>query len=125
MALPQKHRLRGRLVFDRLYRQGKRFQGSWLTLRVHPEVSNLLPGRDRPHPSSPWRCAVVVSSKVSKRAVRRNHLRRLIHQHLLRHPPATVGSSWLVFSLKPGSVDAEESLLLEECLQLLRKAELR
>jgi hypothetical protein len=33
--------------------------------------------------------------------------------------------SWLVFSLKPGSLDADEALLLGECLQLLRKAGLR
>lgn len=125
MALPQKHRLRGIKVFDRLYRQGRRYHGTWLSLRVLPEDPALLPPRDRPHPPSPWRCAVIVSSKVSKRAVRRNRLRRLLHQQLLDHPPAPVRPSWLVFSLKPGSVDAEEALLLGECLQLLRKAELR
>ncbi len=125
MALPQKHRLRGVKVFDRLYRQGRRFHGTWLTLRVLPAMSSLLPTRDRPHAPSSWRCAVVVSSKVSKRAVRRNRLRRLLHQELLRHPPTTERPSWLVFSLKPGSVDADEALLLGECQQLLRKAELR
>ena len=124
MALPQKQRLRGTKVFDRLYREGKRFHGTWFTLRVLPENPSLLPPGDRPHPGSPWRCAVVVSSKVSKRAVRRNRLRRLVHQLLLTHPPAMVRPSWLVFSLKPGSVEAEEALLLGECLQLLRKAEL-
>jgi len=124
VALPQKHRLRGVKVFDRIYRQGRRLHGTWLTLRVLPEDPSLLSPRDRPHPASAWRCAVVVSSKVSKRAVRRNHLRRLLQQHLLRHPPAPARPSWLVFSLKPGSVDADEALLLGECLQLLRKAEL-
>jgi ribonuclease P protein component len=125
VALPQQHRLRGVKVFDRLYRQGKRFHGTWLTLRVLPEDRGILPPRDRPHPPSPWRCAIVVSSKVSKRAVRRNRLRRLLHQQLLTHPPIPEQPAWLVFSLKPGSIDAEESLLLGECLQLLRKAELR
>ncbi len=125
MALPQKHRLRGAKVFDRLYRQGRRIHGTWLTLRVLPVDSSLLPPRDRPHPPSAWRCAVVVSSKVSKRAVRRNRLRRLLQQQLLNHPPTPARPCWLVFSLKPGSVDAEEALLLGECLQLLRKAELR
>ncbi len=125
MALPQKHRLRGFKVFDRLYRQGRRFHGTWLTLRVLPEVAHLLPPRDRPHPASAWRCAVVVSSKVSKRAVRRNHLRRLLQRQLLSEPPVPLRPSWLVFSLKPGSLDADEALLLGECLQLLRKAGLR
>jgi ribonuclease P protein component len=125
VALPQKHRLRGTRVFDRLYRQGKRFHGTWSTLRVLPADPSLLSPRDRPHPASPWRCAVVVSSKVSKRAVRRNHLRRKVHELLLAHPPTAERPSWLVFSLKPGSVDADEALLLGECLELLRKAELR
>ncbi len=124
MALPQKHRLRGVKVFDRLYRQGRRFHGQWLTLRVLPEVPSLLPVRDRPHPSSPWRCAVVVSSKVSKRAVRRNQLRRRIHDQLLRDPPRPQRPSWLVFSLKPGSFDVDRALLLGECVELLRKADL-
>ncbi len=124
MALPQKHRLRGVKVFDRLYRQGRRFHGQWLTLRVLPDRPSLLPARDRPHPASLWRCAVVVSSKVSKRAVRRNQLRRLLQDQLLRDPPRPLRPSWLVFSLKPGSVDVEKALLLGECRELLRKADL-
>jgi len=125
VALPQKHRLRGIKVFERLYRHGQRFHGTWITLRVLREDPALLPPRDRPHPGSSWRCAVVVSSKVSKRAVRRNRLRRLLHHFLLTQPPAPGFPCWLVFSLKPGSVEAEEALLLGECQQLLRKAELR
>ncbi len=125
MALPQKHRLRGSKVFDRLYRQGRRFHGQWITLRVLREDRSVLTAVDRVHASSPWRCAVVVSSKVSKRAVRRNHLRRLIHGLLLAQSPMPAHPSWLVFSLKPGSVEAEESHLLGECLLLLQKAGLR
>ena len=125
MALPQKHRLRGLRVFDRLYRQGQRFHGRWLTLRVMAEDPTLLPPRDRVHPSSSWRCAVIVSSKVSKRAVRRNRLRRLLHQALMGHPPQPQEPCWVVFSLKPGSIDAEEPVLLGECQLLLQKAGLR
>jgi ribonuclease P protein component len=109
-------------VFDRLYRHGQRFHGQWITLRVLPEDRSLLTRPDRAHASSRWRCAVVISSKVSKRAVRRNHLRRLIHHLLLTYAPAPQRPIWLVFSLKPGSGDAEESRLLGECLLLLRKA---
>lgn len=124
MALPQQHRLRGQRVFDRLYRQGQRFHGQWLTLRMLPEEPSLLPPRDRNHAASPWRCAVVVSAKVSKRAVRRNQLRRLLHRGLMAHPPEPSQPCWLVFSLKPGSHEAEESHLLGECLLLLQKARL-
>ncbi|MEB3301256.1 MAG: ribonuclease P protein component [Cyanobacteriota bacterium] len=124
MALPQKHRLRGRRVFDRIYRKADRFHGRWLTLRVMPEEEALLTCRDRSHAPSAWRCAVIVSSKVSKRAVHRNRLRRLLHRVLTLHPPETKLPSWLVFSLKPGSFEADESDLLGECLLLLQKARL-
>ncbi len=125
MALPQKHRLRGLRVFERIYRRGQRYHGQWLTLRVMAANPDLLPPRDQLHPSSSWRCAVVVSGKVSKRAVHRNRLRRLLHGALTRHPPESRQPCWLVFSLKPGSLNAEASLLLGECLMLLHKAGLR
>ncbi|MFM7640420.1 MAG: ribonuclease P protein component [Cyanobium sp.] len=124
MALPQKHRLRGRRVFDHVYRKADRFHGRWLTLRVMPEEEALLTSRDRSHSPSAWRCAVIVSSKVSKRAVHRNRLRRLLQSVLTLQPPKTQLSSWLVFSLKPGSCEADESDLLGECLLLLQKARL-
>lgn len=123
MALPQQHRLRGRRVFDRLYRQGRRFQGPALVLRVLAADPALLPpGSPAAAAASPWRCGVVVSSKVSKLAVRRNRLRRLIHDHLLRHPPAPPSPLWLLITLKPGCLDLDEGRLLGECRQLLRQA---
>ena len=125
MALPPALRLRGHRAFDRLYRTGRRFHGTWLILRTLSADERLLSARLSGRPPSAWRCAVVVSSKVSKRSVRRNRLRRLIHSWFRSHsgrmadPPQP---TWLLFSLKPGGADAEEAALLGECLQLLQKA---
>ena len=72
------------------------------------------------------RVAVVISSKVSKRAVVRNRLRRRLHNHLrtrFEHAPEHA-SIWLLVSLKPGAV-AEEHDLLEECDRLLEQAGLK
>ena len=121
MALPQQHRLKGRRVFDRLYRQGRRFQGPGLLLRVLAAEPSLLPP-GTPPTASPWRCGIVVSSKVSKLAVRRNRLRRLFHDHLRRHPPAPNQPLWLLITLKPGCLERSEDQLLGECAQLLRQA---
>ena len=115
MVLPQQHRLRGHRFFDRLYREGRRYHGPSMVLRVLPAT----PPGERP---SPWRCGVVVSSKVSKRAVRRNRLRRLLHGHLLRQSPAAAAPFTLLISLKPGSADLSPEVLLGECTDLLRKA---
>lgn len=125
MALPPNLRLRGYRAFDRLYRNGRRFHGTWLVLRTLKAEANLLRTGEARQPPSPFRCAVVVSSKVSKRSVCRNRLRRLIHAWFQSHCAAMADqheSIWLLFSLKPGSADADPEALLGECSSLLQKA---
>ncbi|MEB3360813.1 MAG: ribonuclease P protein component [Synechococcaceae cyanobacterium] len=85
MALPKHHRLRGHRAIDRLHRQGRRHHSPHLLLRVLSADESLLPPPDRRAHPSPWRCALVISAKVNKRAVVRNRLRRLLHRHLLAH----------------------------------------
>jgi ribonuclease P protein component len=123
MALPQRHRLKGQRVFDRLYRRGRASHGPFLMLRWLPAEPDLLPPKQRSHSPSPWRCGVVVSSKVHKRAVQRNRLRRLLHGHLAQLPigrPET--PVWLLLSCKPGSAERDPASLLGECEQLLQRA---
>jgi len=122
MSLPQRHRLRGQRPFDRLYRQGRRLHGELMVLRLLQAQADLLPPPDRNRSLTPWRCAVVVSGKVSKRAVRRNRLRRLLHAHLLHEAPRCSDPVWLLLSLKPEAGATPEPRLLEECTHLLRKA---
>ena len=137
MALPQRHRLKGQRIFDALYRRGQSLHGSAMVLRWMPHDLSLMgsqalpgsastpppPGRPAP---SPWRCGVVISSKVHKRAVRRNRLRRQLHEALRRELPqqACAGGPgpWLLISLKPGSADWALDRLLGECRHLLGKA---
>lgn len=123
MALPQRHRLKGQRVFDRVYQKGRRIHGSFLVLRILDAFPPLLPAEQRACPASPWRCGVVVSSKVHKRSVRRNRLRRLLQAHLLAQPiEAGDRCLWLLLSLKPGSADLPSQALLGECSQLLHQA---
>ena len=82
MALPASMRLRGQRCFSRLHRSAKRFQGRWMVLRVMREEPALLRPQLRTMRIQRCRCALVISNKVSKRAVRRNRLRRLLHRHL-------------------------------------------
>ncbi len=123
MALPQRHRLKGKRVFDRLYQKGRRHHGQSLLLRCLEASAQLLPPEQQAYPLTSWRCGVVVSGKVHKRAVRRNRLRRLLQNHLLRVLPAgTAAGQWLLISLKPGSADCSPEALLGECDQLLHQA---
>ena len=106
-----------------------------MVLRLLPADPVLLDPRDRLQPSSPWRCGVVVSGKVSKRAVVRNRLRRHLHDHLLRTLAAAAAAAattdgqpdakkplWLLLSLRPGSAELDRDHLLGECSDLLRRA---
>lgn len=128
MVLPREHRLRGRFVFDHLYQEGVRHHGQWMVLRITTPRDELLRRDLQGRPSSACRCAVVISAKVSKRAVERNRLRRLLHEHLIRSCRALTGQEgarWILLSLKPGSATAAATDLLGECSQLMQKAGLR
>ena len=124
MALPQRHRLKGQRIFDRLYQKGRKHHGPAMVLRCLEAQPSLLPPEQASHAPSPWRCGVVVSSKVHKRAVQRNRLRRLLHNHLM----TVIGASplspprWLLLSLKPGSAERSPEALLGECTHLLKQA---
>ncbi|OUT69459.1 MAG: hypothetical protein CBB79_10585 [Synechococcus sp. TMED19] len=127
MVLPQRHRLRGRGVFDYLYKRGRRIHLGVLLLRVAPAAPELL----RPSTREPesLRFAVVISSKVSKRAVVRNRLRRRLHDNFVQncHPKtgrirADLTPSWLLLSLKPDAAALGDDGLLREWNGLLQQA---
>tara|TARA_B100001093_G_scaffold301514_1_gene287574 strand:- start:108 stop:509 length:402 start_codon:yes stop_codon:yes gene_type:complete len=132
MVLPASMRLRGYRCFDHLHQKGKRFHGTLMVLRKASANHFLLKRPTTPvespcpQRSQACRVAVVISSKVSKRAVIRNRLRRLLHDHLrsrFEHAPEHA-SVWLLVSLKPGAA-TEDHDLLEECDRLLVQAGLK
>ena len=130
MVLPASMRLRGHRCFDHLHRRGKRYHGAMMVLRKASSNPKLL-RRDATGVSmhaqhQSCRIAVVISGKVHKRAVVRNRLRRLLHDHLRARFEARSEHSdcWLLISLRPGA-DAEEANLLEECDRLLEEAGLQ
>ena len=132
MVLPASMRLRGHRCFDHLHRRGQRFHGTLMVLRKASASHSLLKrpampaGSSNPLRSTTCRVAVVISSKVSKRAVIRNRLRRRLHDHLRsRFEYAPEHSKiWLLVSLKPGAA-TEAHALLEECDRLLEQAGLK
>ena len=138
MALPRDHRLSGATVFDRLYKSRARFYGANLILRVgYPDLQYLKPGlmgaglrtaveRDcAAAGQGDLRFAVVVSKKVSKRAVMRNRLRRLLHHAFLEEVPLLRRGHWLLLSLKPGAAGCSGDELLQEWNDLLQRSGLR
>ena len=124
MVLPKHMRLKGHRCFDFIYREGDRFYGPSMVLRVTKahtkhQVKAIIKNR-RPC----IKCAVSVSSKVSKKSVARNKLRRLFHQHLsLRLSKMCPREEiWAFITLKPSCMKISNSSLLKECDKLLVKS---
>ena len=122
MVLPQRHRLRGRGVFDYLYQRGQRFQQGLLQLRVAEAAPKLL--RDPPlELVGELRFGVVISSKVSKRAVKRNRLRRRLHEAFLHQAfRSDLPPTWLLLNLRPGAAELSDDNLLKEWSTLIQRA---
>ena len=124
MVLPKHMRLKGHRCFDFIYKEGSRFYGPSMVLRVTNANKKLqvkaINSKIKPH----IKCAISISSKVSKRSVTRNKLRRLFHHHLSRRL-SNIGFDyevWAFISLKPSCMKNSESNLLKECDKLLIKA---
>ena len=116
-------RLRGHRCFHRLHRSGLRHHAPLLVLRVVQAEKRLLRPELRLHPDVSCR-SPVISSKVSKRAVKRNRLRRRLHDHLRQRLECRrdLAGLWLLFSLRPEAGEVDPSQLLKECDSLLRDA---
>lgn len=68
MALPKKNRLKKKKDFEEVFKKGKAFRGNFLFVRY---LKN-----DLQFP----RFAFIISAKVSKKAVVRNHIRRYLSE---------------------------------------------
>ena len=124
MVLPKLMRLKGHRCFDHLYREGRRYHQPSILLRVVKADPRLYKLKACLLKSNDCRCAIAISNKVSKKAVLRNRLRRLIHEHLKIR---LLGESrnetkWALLTLKPHSSNKDPAELLEECDKLLFKA---
>ncbi len=124
MVLPRSMRIRGHRCFDHLHRTGVRYQSSSMLLRIAYSRNSLLKLQRRHLPQDSCRFAIAISNKVSKKAVIRNRLRRLIHNHLKFRllKKKQYSNLWGLLSLKPTSLNKEPIKLLEECDQILRNA---
>jgi len=124
MVLPKGMRLKGYKCFDYIHKSSKRYRGSSMTLKVTKAKNILIQGKVQDSKTRSCRCAISISNKVSKRAVIRNRLRRLLHDHLKNtlFKKHQFSNNWFLFSLSPNCLDKEPNNLLKECDKLLSEA---
>ena len=126
MALPQDMRLKGHRTFDYIHKNSKTYYGKLMTFKVARSNPAILLTHKFKSTSNNFRVAIAISKKVSKKAVERNKLRRILQEWLLtniqkinNHKPY-----WLLVNLKFGDFCNDDNKLLEEFQNLMLKSHL-
>ena len=133
MALPKANRLKSRKDFQAVFREGIRRHSSYFTLRAlkppfsgqssvdtAPENTQLSEAR-----LDSTKFGISISTKVSKRAVVRNRIKRQITVALYQLLPRLSPGWRLVVVVKPTAAEQEcgSQQFLQELEQLLAQAE--
>ncbi len=127
MALPKANRLRSRKDFQAVFREGVRRHSSHFTLRAlrHQDTAANTPQQTDESHLPPAQIGISISTKVSKRAVVRNRLKRQIAAALHQLLPKLSPGWRLVIIVKPTVAEQEcvTKQFLQELEQLLAKVE--
>jgi ribonuclease P protein component len=134
VPLPKAYRLKSLRDFQAVFREGIRCHSSHFTLRALKPLGVKQPSMDAADVTTkPTSCenlattkiGVSISTKVSKRAVVRNRIKRQIATSLYQLLPKLVPGWRLVIIVKPKAAESEcvSQQFLQELEQLLAKAE--
>ncbi|MFQ3617940.1 MAG: ribonuclease P protein component [Cyanobacteriota bacterium] len=137
MALPKVHRLKRRQEFSKVYQAGVRRSTRHFTLRALRQFSVRQGKPSVPDSNdsdsdkkaaeklgrSPTRIGITVSTKVSKRAVVRNRIKRRIRAALRELLPGFATGWMIVIIVQPVAVKCNYKEILQELKQLLIEAE--
>ena len=126
MALPKNMRLKGHRTFNYIHKNSVKYYGELMTFKVAKSNSEILLSHNLKNTPNNLRVAIAISKKVSKKAVHRNKIRRILQGWLLsniqkinNHKPY-----WLLVNLKFGDFCNDNNILLEEFQKLMIKSRL-
>ena len=124
MALPKAMRLKGHRTFDYIHKNSVKYYGKLMTLKIARSNPKILISHKNINSLNNLKIAIAISKKVSKKAVVRNKIRRLLQDCLLKninqeknHKPY-----WLLVNLSSGESYNDESKLLDEFQHLILKS---
>ena len=126
MALPKDMRLRGHRTFNYIHKNSTKYHGKLMTFKVAISNPQILSSHKLKNTTTNLRVAFSISKKVSKKAVDRNKIRRILQEWILtniqkinNHKPY-----WLLVNLKFGDFCNDDNKLLEEFQNLMFKSRL-
>ena len=126
MALPKDMRLKGHRTFDYIHKNSINYHGKLMTFKVARSNPEIILSHKSRYTSNKLRVAIAISKKVSKKAVDRNKIRRIMQEWLLTNIQKINGHKpyWLLVNLKFGDFCNDKSKLLEEFQNLMFKSRL-
>ena len=126
MALPKDMRLKGHRTFAYIHKNSIKYNGELMTFKVAKSNPEILLSHRLKNSKENLRVAIAISKKVSKKAVERNKIRRILQEWLLKniqkinnHKPY-----WLLVNLRFGDFRNNRNQLLEEFQTLMFKSRL-
>ena len=124
MALPQNMRLKGHRTFDYIHKNSVKYHGKSMTFKIARSNPKLLMSHKNIDSLNNFKIAIAISKKVSKKAVARNKIRRILHDYLLKNfsPENNHKPYWLLVNVKPGYLFNDKIKLLEEFQHLMFKS---
>ena len=124
MALPKAMRLKGHRTFDYIHKYSMKYYGKLMTFKIARSNPKILISHKNIHSINNFKIGISISKKVSKKAVVRNKIRRILQDCLLKnfsqennHKPY-----WLLVNLKSGIFYNDKIKLLEEFEYLIFKS---
>ena len=124
MALPKAMRLKGHRTFDYIHKNSVKFYGKSMTFKIARSNPRILTSHNHLDNLNNFKIAIAISKKVSKKAVVRNKIRRILQDYLLKnfaqennHKPY-----WLLVNLKAGVPINDKVNLLKEFHHLIFKS---
>ena len=126
MALPKDMRLKGHRTFNYIHKNSITYRGKLMTFKVAISNPKILLSHNLTNTSNKFRVAIAISKKVSKKAVDRNKIRRILQEWLLTniHKINNHKPYWLLVNLKSGDTCNDKSRLLGEFQNLMFKSDL-
>ncbi len=127
--LPKPQRLRSSRDFSKVYHLGSKAVSAHLVVRVLETGGPGAQPTGQTEASPALNSAVlgqvgiVVSQKVSKRAVVRNRLKRQVRAIMAQLLPQLTPHLWIVVNLRPGAEQCEYGDFLQELKQLFTQLE--
>ena len=124
MALPKGMRLKGHRTFDYIHKNSVKYYGKLMTFKIARSNPKILASHKSIYDLNNFKIAITISKKVSKKAVVRNKIRRVLQDCLLKnftheynHKPY-----WLLVNLKSDNFYNNKIELLEEFQHLIFKS---